>query len=98
MQVRTDLMDSQISICAPEVLMLFSDNFDYQNVKHDFVTGGSWGGGYAMMKVVVQSPLVAAVALHRPSVKHDIVNGACAQEWLLWQKRPFIKRVTGVEC
>jgi len=38
-QVRTDLMDSHISICAPEVLMLFSDNFDYQNVKRDFVTG-----------------------------------------------------------
>lgn len=33
-------MDSHISICAPEVLMLFSDNFDYQNVKRDFVTGG----------------------------------------------------------
>ncbi|MEW5304708.1 MAG: hypothetical protein WDW36_007300 [Sanguina aurantia] len=38
-QVRSDLMDSHISICAPEVLMLFSDNFDYQNVKRDFVTG-----------------------------------------------------------
>ena len=38
-QVRSDLIDSQISICAPEVLMLFSDNFDYQNVKKDFVSG-----------------------------------------------------------
>lgn len=33
-------MDTHISICAPEVLMLFSDNFDYQNIKKDFVTGG----------------------------------------------------------
>ena len=32
-------MDTHISICAPEVLMLFSDNFDYQNVKRDFVSG-----------------------------------------------------------
>lgn len=39
-QVRTDLMDTHIAICAPEVLMLFSDNFDYQSVKPDFVTGG----------------------------------------------------------
>ncbi len=23
-------MDTHIAICAPEVLMLFSDNFDYQ--------------------------------------------------------------------
>lgn len=29
-QVRTDLLDTQIAICTPEVLMLFSDNFDYQ--------------------------------------------------------------------
>lgn len=40
LQIRTDLMDTHISICAPEVLMLFSDNFDYQNIKKDFVTGG----------------------------------------------------------
>jgi hypothetical protein len=40
LQVRTDLMDTHIAVCAPEVLMLFSDNFDYQNVKRDFVTGG----------------------------------------------------------
>ena len=39
LQVRTDLIDTQISICAPEVLMLFSDNFDYQNIKRDFVSG-----------------------------------------------------------
>lgn len=38
-QVRTDLIDTHITICAPEVLMLFSDNFDYQNVKRDFVGG-----------------------------------------------------------
>jgi hypothetical protein len=32
-------MDSHIAVCAPEVLMLFSDNFDYQNIKRDFVAG-----------------------------------------------------------
>jgi len=32
-------MDTHIAICAPEVLMLFSDNFDYQNLKPDFITG-----------------------------------------------------------
>jgi len=38
-QVRTDLLDTHIAICAPEVLLLFSDNFDYQHVKRDFVAG-----------------------------------------------------------
>jgi translation initiation factor eIF-2B subunit epsilon len=29
-QLRMDLTESQIYICSPEVLMLFSDNFDFQ--------------------------------------------------------------------
>lgn len=38
-QIRTDLMDTHISICAPEVLMLFTDNFDFANLKKDFIPG-----------------------------------------------------------
>jgi translation initiation factor eIF-2B subunit epsilon len=38
-QVRSDLIDTNISICSPEVLMMFSDNFDYQSLKRDFVVG-----------------------------------------------------------
>ncbi|EFJ50987.1 hypothetical protein VOLCADRAFT_57555, partial [Volvox carteri f. nagariensis] len=38
-QIRCDLLDTNIAICAPEVLLLFSDNFDYQNIKRDFVSG-----------------------------------------------------------
>ena len=29
-QVRTDLVDSGIYLCEPDVLALFSDNWDYQ--------------------------------------------------------------------
>lgn len=36
---RSDLVDTNIYLCAPEVLMLFSDNFDYQDVGRDFVPG-----------------------------------------------------------
>jgi len=39
LSVRTDLLEPGIYVCAPEVLMLFSDNFDYQNVRRDFITG-----------------------------------------------------------
>ena len=36
--LRYDLIDSHISICSPNVLPLFSDNFDYQTWDH-FVRG-----------------------------------------------------------
>ena len=38
-QVRTDLLDCHVDICAPEVLYLFTDNFDYQQLRRDFVVG-----------------------------------------------------------
>ena len=34
-EIRSDLAHTHIYICAPEVLMLFSDNFDYQVGRHD---------------------------------------------------------------
>lgn len=37
--IRSDLIETGVYLCAPEVLMLFSDNFDYQNVRRDFVSG-----------------------------------------------------------
>jgi translation initiation factor eIF-2B subunit epsilon len=38
-EVRSDLLDTGIAIAAPEVLMLFADNFDYQDVRRDFLGG-----------------------------------------------------------
>lgn len=38
-QVRTDLRLSSVFICSSEVLMLLSDNFDYQSVARDLVPG-----------------------------------------------------------
>lgn len=37
--VCTDLQDCYIDICSPEVLFLFTDNFDYQHIRRDFVKG-----------------------------------------------------------
>lgn len=31
-------MDAEVYVCAPEVLMLFTENFDYQNIRKDFIT------------------------------------------------------------
>lgn len=33
------LQDCYIDICSPEVLSLFTDNFDYQHLRRDFVKG-----------------------------------------------------------
>lgn len=36
-EVRADLIDARVDICSPEVLWRYSENFDYQHPRHDFV-------------------------------------------------------------
>jgi len=38
-EVETNARDLRVDICSPEVLMLFTDNFDYQSLRKDFVCG-----------------------------------------------------------
>ncbi len=38
MDLRNDLIDCGIDICSPEVLVLMSDNFDYQDLRSHFVS------------------------------------------------------------
>ena len=38
-QLRSDLQDVQIDICTLEVPALFTENFDYQDIRKDFVRG-----------------------------------------------------------
>ena len=38
-EVREDLIDCYIDICTPDVLSLWSDNFDYQSVRKSFLFG-----------------------------------------------------------
>ncbi|KAG6557805.1 hypothetical protein Mapa_000572 [Marchantia paleacea] len=38
-QLCLDVQDCYIDICSPEVLLLFTDNFDYQHLRRDFVKG-----------------------------------------------------------
>ena len=37
--IRNDLIDSQVDICSIEVPALFTENFDYQDIRRDFVKG-----------------------------------------------------------
>ncbi|KAJ2707331.1 translation initiation factor eIF-2B epsilon subunit, GEF [Coemansia sp. IMI 203386] len=36
-EIRADLMDTNVYICSPAVLELFRDNFDYQTMRSDFI-------------------------------------------------------------
>ncbi|KAG5518139.1 hypothetical protein PMAC_003325 [Pneumocystis sp. 'macacae'] len=38
-EIRNDLIDCNIDICSPEVPALFTENFDYQEIRRDFVHG-----------------------------------------------------------
>lgn len=38
-EIRNDLIDCSIDVCALEVLSLFQDNFDYGDIRRDFVHG-----------------------------------------------------------
>ncbi|KAG0205877.1 hypothetical protein BGX28_002567 [Mortierella sp. GBA30] len=38
-QIRSDLIDCQVDICSVEVPALFTENFDYQDIRADFVHG-----------------------------------------------------------
>jgi translation initiation factor eIF-2B subunit epsilon len=37
LQVRSDLIDCQIDICAPDVLEIFNENFDFRDIRRDFL-------------------------------------------------------------
>ncbi|KAJ2814703.1 translation initiation factor eIF-2B epsilon subunit, GEF, partial [Coemansia erecta] len=38
-EVRADLTDTSISVCSPDVLALFTENFDYHIMRRDFIHG-----------------------------------------------------------
>lgn len=39
LELRQDLIDCRIDICAPDILTLYSDNFDHQSPRKDFLFG-----------------------------------------------------------
>ncbi|KAK9841354.1 hypothetical protein WJX74_004422 [Apatococcus lobatus] len=80
-QMRTDLLDTHICICAPEVLVLFSDNFDFQNIRRDFVSGvlSEEELGNKLHVYIIQHDYAARV--HNPR-SYDAVSRDVLQRWL----------------
>lgn len=78
--LRTDLLDTRIYICTPDVLMLFSDNFDYQNIEHDFISGvlSEEELGNTMHVHEVESGFACQVRNLR---SYDAISRAVLQRW-----------------
>ena len=78
MQLRYDLLDTHIDVCSVEVLQLFKDNFDYQSLRHDFMTGvlGDDITDHRMYAHVVHTEYAARVKDLRTyaSVSHDVIR------------------------
>lgn len=54
--LRTDLLDCQIDICSPELLLQFSDNFDYQDIRKHFIKNEvvNWELGEHLYGYIIQ--------------------------------------------
>lgn len=72
MNFRTDLLDCHVDICSPEFIMQFSDNFDYQDIRRDFIRNEvlNWDLGMHIYGYVLQNEYAARV--HDPHTYHSI--------------------------
>lgn len=75
---RTDLVDSHIDICSPELMLQFSDNFDYQDIRKDFIKNEvvNWELGMHIYGYILNKEYAACI--HDPrayaAVSHDIIS------------------------
>ncbi|KAN0040593.1 hypothetical protein ACTA71_008931 [Dictyostelium dimigraforme] len=77
-QMRYDLIDCHIDICSPEVLALFNDNFDFADIRKDFIHDilSSDLLDYKLSAYVLQGEYAARVKDLRTyhSVSKDIIH------------------------
>jgi len=69
---RTDLLDCHVDICSPEFMLQFSDNFDYQDIRKDFIRNEvlNWELGMHVYGYMIQNEYAARV--HDPRTYHYI--------------------------
>jgi len=79
LQVHRDLYDTHIDICAPELLALLQDNFDWQDLRRDLLPGIL--GQFEMLGKTMYTHIIAgeyAARVHDPhtydSVSRDILR------------------------
>lgn len=73
-----DLLDCHIDICSPELMLLFSDNFDYQDIRRDFIRNEvcNFALGKHIYSYIIQNEYAARVQDPRTyhSICRDIVT------------------------
>lgn len=78
--LRNDMQDCYIDICAPEVLSLFTDNFDYQHLRRHFLKGLLVDDimGYKIYTHEIHSNYAAKVENFR---SYDTISKDIIQRW-----------------
>ncbi|XP_031499945.1 uncharacterized protein LOC116264101 [Nymphaea colorata] len=86
--LQNDKQDCYIDICSPEVLSLFTDNFDYQQLRRDFVKGLLMDDimGYKIFTYEIGSSYAARIENFR---SYDTVSKDILQRWMY----PFVPDV-----
>ncbi|KAI0512302.1 hypothetical protein KFK09_012941 [Dendrobium nobile] len=88
LSLHNDKQDCYIDICSPEVLSLFTDNFDYQHLRRHFVKGLLIDDimGYKIFTHEIQSSYAARVDNFR---SYDTISKDILQRWTY----PFVPDV-----
>eukprot|EP00906_Rhabdomonas_costata_P019197 RCo028002 len=77
-QCRSDLVDTNIVVCAPELLGLFKENFDFFDLKHDCVRGilEEELRGSKVVVDLIQVPFLERVCSpsHYARISHAVLN------------------------
>ncbi|XP_030466992.1 uncharacterized protein LOC115685973 isoform X1 [Syzygium oleosum] len=78
--LHNDIQDCYIDICSPEVLSLFTDNFDYQHLRRHFVKGLLVDDimGYKIFTHEIHSSYAARVDNYRG---YDTISKDIIQRW-----------------
>ncbi|KDP23598.1 hypothetical protein JCGZ_23431 [Jatropha curcas] len=86
--LHNDKQDCYIDICSPEVLSLFTDNFDYQHLRRHFVKGLLVDDimGYKIFTYEIHSSYAARIDNYR---SYDTVSKDIIQRWTY----PFVPDV-----
>ncbi|XP_062221600.1 uncharacterized protein LOC133920954 [Phragmites australis] len=88
LQLHNDMEDCYIDICSPDVLSLFTDNFDYQHLRRHFVKGLLVDDimGYKIYTHEIHSSYAARIDNFR---SYDTVSKDVIQRWTY----PFVPDV-----
>ncbi|XP_048226151.1 translation initiation factor eIF-2B subunit epsilon [Ricinus communis] len=86
--IHNDKQDCYIDICSPEVLSLFTDNFDYQHLRRHFVKGLLVDDimGYKIFTYEIHSSYAARIDNYR---SYDTISKDIIQRWTY----PFVPEV-----